>query len=125
VIFDAAQHSATVDGWYKARELKPPPDGFRSELGFVAQHAAAWLYLTGTALAMVEMLIVDPSATDAEREESLDAVFAEMMAVAAASGARMLAGYTRGDGVARRAAQHGWTVDPRPHQFVSVRLDEE
>jgi hypothetical protein len=118
----AEVHEARIRSWYEARGKSAPQTAFLSPLGFVAKHAAAWLYLTGTPLALVESLIVDPKASEAERLESLFVVTETIADVARGAGCTVLLGYTRGEGVARRAQGHGWAVDERPYRLVSRPL---
>ena len=116
--FDRALHGERVDGWYRARGMEPPAAEMLSAVGVVNECAAGWLYLTGTAVALVDGVIAAPGAPS----EAIDEVIEALTAVARASGARVLLGYTQRTGVLACAARLGWERDGKPYHLVTKGL---
>jgi hypothetical protein len=119
----SARHFETYQKWMHFYDVavaetdKLPPTGF-----VVDGLAIAFLLRTDGPLAFIEGLVGNPWLPREQVDPALDAVVQAVIGCAREEGFRVLQGTTAFPAVVARALRLGFTLDPSPHQVVSLLL---
>lgn len=105
-----ARHIAGVQAWLLARGKKPWPKAMLEGPGFAVDGlAAAWLF-SAPPFAIIECLVANPAAEDAERDAALDAVVRAVLDDARQRGCKVVLATTGVEAVKARAQRLGFSM---------------
>lgn len=136
-----AEHYAMLAAWWAGHGTQALPPRWLSPLGMIAWDgppadgavlsggsgepaplglAACWLYVTGTAVCWIENLVSNPAAPKRAQCRGIDAVIAELLRIAKATGHEVASAFTESAHVLRRTVRkHGF--QPMPAQQLIMR----
>lgn len=98
----------SIAGWYAARgSLAPHPATLPPTGRIVPDVAAGFLYLTNSAVALLDGYVTNPAASLRARSAAVDSITAALLAHARREGVRHVTAICASAGIARRAAKFG------------------
>lgn len=111
--FNKDRHYELVARWWRARGKPVIPPSHLSTLGLVAALegkpvAAGWLYLTDSAVCLLESYISDPASKKQERAQALDLLTGELIERAHRYGFRSVMALTQHPSISRRCIRSGF-----------------
>lgn len=98
-----------LTGWYKLRDAPVPPIEFFSDHGYIMDGVAAgFLYLTNSAVAIIDGYISNPESDKNTRDNALDWITIHLTAHAKTAGYKLIKCDSKLKEVITRAKDHGF-----------------
>lgn len=118
-----------VCAWWRARpEWQPlPPDHINGAFGFVAECdgkklCAIWLWLTGSAFAILDYLVSSPTAPLKAKARGMGQIIEHGLRVAKAAGAKSIFSSLKNQGLEKLFCKHGFQVTDREMVNLLARV---
>lgn len=113
--WNAASDYEELCRWWKAHKWEPVPVGCLPATGFLAVEmgrriAAVWLYITGTALGIMEWYVVNPDETARLRHAGLSFLATEVPKIAINVGISRIISSFEAPGLMRLMKKHGFVT---------------
>ena len=98
-----------VERWGYNRDVKAPPLALLPSTGFIVDDVACgFVYLTNSAIGILEGFIANPDADKNDRSEALDSITLKLMELAEINGCKVLKCETKLDAIVNRAKDFGF-----------------
>jgi len=126
--FNAEADYPMVCEWWKARpDWQPLPTDHLSKFGFVAEQdgkplAVIWLWLTGTAFAVLDFLVSNPDAPPKRKVRAMGELIDYALGIAQRAGAKSVFSSLKNEGLERFFCKHGFTVTDTGMTNLLARL---
>ena len=126
------KHLPELNSWVaqwneKNKNFVPVPASFYPETGgfIVEGHCAAFIYLTNTAMAFYENIIVNPNSTYEERTESIKLVDQAIAEFAAKNNVKLMIGRSANDSLLQRGIDNGWSVSNKKYNMMYKNIGDK
>ncbi len=127
--FEMEKDYADVCGWWQARpDWHPlPQDHIDRAIGLVAESngkklCAIWLWLTGTAFAVLDFLVSNPDASPKLKVRAMGEVIDRGLQTAKRAGAKSIFTSLKNEGLERFFCKHGFEVTDRDMVNLLARV---
>lgn len=99
-----------LEGWSNDREVKAPPLEYLPSTGYIVDGVACgFLYLTNSAVGLLEGFITNPNADKNDRNKALDSITLKLIELAELNSCKILKCETKIDAIVNRAKDFGFT----------------
>lgn len=99
-----------LEKWGYNRDVKAPPLDLLPSTGFIIDDVACgFVYLTNSAIGILEGFITNPEADKNDRNEALDSITLKLIELAGINGCTVLKCETKVDAIVKRANKFGFT----------------
>lgn len=98
-----------ISGWYKARLLTVPEKDYLPKVGFIVDDiACGFIYKTDSLIAILDMYVTNPHASDIDRKKALEMVTTLLICHAQACHLKAIKADTKYDAIKLLAMEHGF-----------------
>lgn len=98
-----------LERWYADKDVNVPPLECLSETGFIVDDVACgFLYLTNSAVGLLEAFYANPESDKIDRDLALNSITLELIELAVVNGCNVLKCETKLDAISKRAVAFGF-----------------
>ena len=114
------KHFFQYNNWLKQWNLETPPPSYYPEYGgFIVENcAASFLYLTNTAIAFHENMIINPSLNKDERNTAINLVDDAIAAFAKINNVTAIMSRSNNQSLIQRAKNNGWIISEDKYNLM-------
>jgi hypothetical protein len=102
-----------------------PPDFYPIKGGFIVEnHCAAFIYLTNTAIAFCESIVVNPESNDNDRKTSMDILHEALNNFAINNNVKLIIGKSFNESLLNRCQEVGWRISKKQYNMMYKTIGE-